>query len=244
MTLPALVALLKLYFSKPVPPSNDEAASSLGMSGHSNTSLSQVTTTLWNHEVLCWQHRQSSRRLSGVVEADATSLWRDESGKNSSLQVLGLMQRPPDKATSEDARQVHLYSLGIVSAKAGGKPPPESKERILRCKAMEDIAPQTKGWAKTVLVTDGAPAYVGLARQFGLAHLSCNHSQGEFNVVKRRGPQPSLDVNTGSIDGFWARAKRQFPHPCTHSCPMVRSTPKSSRVSKGTVGGGKTRVKI
>ena len=84
MTLLALVALLKLYFSKPVPPSNDELASSLGMSGHSNTSFSQVTTTLWNHEVLCWHDRQSSRRLSGVVEADATSLrkWRDERGKN------------------------------------------------------------------------------------------------------------------------------------------------------------------
>ena len=75
--------------------------------------------------------------------------------------------------------------------------------------------------------------------------LLCNHSQGEFNVVKRRGPQPSLDVNTGSIDGFWARAKMAIPTSMhTHSCPMVKSTPKSSRVSKGTVGGGKTRVKV
>lgn len=44
--------------------------------------------------------------------------------------------------------------------------------------------------------------------------------------------------------GFGLAPRWQFPHPCTHSCPMVRSTPKSSRVSKGTVGGGKTRVKI
>ena len=76
---------------------------------------------------------------------------------------------------------------------------------------MEDIAPNAKGRAKAVLVTDGAPAYVALARQFGLAHLSCNHSQGEFNVVKRRGPQPSLDVNTGSIDEFWPCAKMAIP---------------------------------
>ena len=44
--------------------------------------------------------------------------------------------------------------------------------------------------------------------------------------------------------GFGLAPRWQFPHPCTHSCPIVRSTPKSSRVSKGTVGGGKTRVKI
>ena len=52
-----------------------------------------------------------------------------------------------------------------------------------------------------------------LARQLGLVHLACNHmySQGEFNVVKRRGPQPSLDVNTDPIDGSWARAKMAIP---------------------------------
>ena len=124
----------------------------------------------------CWQDRQSSRRLSGVVEADtdAASLrkWKDENGSNIYLHLLGL-QRTPDKPTFEEARQVHPYCLGVVSAKAGGKPPPESKERILRCEAMEDISLKANGRATSV-------------RQFGLAHLACNHSQGEFNVVKRR----------------------------------------------------------
>ena len=70
--------------------------------------------------LLVLSHRLGRASLAMVRRMDAAAC----------IQVLGLMQRPPDKATSEEARQVHLYSLGVVSAKAGGKPPPESKERI------------------------------------------------------------------------------------------------------------------
>ena len=98
------------------------------------------------------------------------------------LQVLGLTQRPPDKATSREARTA-AWVWFLQKQEVNRRLNP----RNALCVAMEDIAPKAKDRAKTVLVTDGAPAYVALARQFGLAHLSCDHSQGEFNVVKRRG---------------------------------------------------------
>ena len=64
-----------------------------------------------------------------------------------SFGILGLLERPPLNPTFEEARKVHLCSLGVVSAKAGGKPPPESKERTLRCEAVGDIDPKAKGQA-------------------------------------------------------------------------------------------------
>ena len=62
-------------------------------------------------------------------------------------------------------------------------------------------------------MTDGAPAYVyiTLARQFGLVHLACNHSEMGSSMSRDEGRKRHRDVNTGSIDWFWARGKLGIP---------------------------------
>ena len=58
-------------------------------------------------------------------------------------------------------------------------------------------------------------------------YLACNHSKGVFNVVKGPGPQPSLDVNTGSVDAIdsWKVGNSHL-----HAHVNVQWTRKSSSV--------------
>ena len=77
-----------------------------------------------------------------------------------------------------------------VSAKRGGKPPPESASRILASEALNCVKQTSTN--KVLLITDGAHCYKSLKTKFGWRHEACNHSAGVFCTKKK-----------SKTDGFW-----------------------------------------
>ena len=110
------------------------------------------------------------------------SQWKDEDGSLVYFQVFGFFRRP---VNPQDRRQMYLYSLGNNKVQRNGKPPPESRKRLLECNAFSDISSKTKGGSTSVVITDGAPVYPRLCKDQKLKHLSCNHSKGIFCTTKK-----------------------------------------------------------
>ena len=124
------------------------------------------------------------------------------------FQVFGFFRRP---VNVQDRGQMYLYSLGNNKAQRNGKPPPESRKRLLECNAFSDISSKTKGGSTSVVITDGAPVYPRLCRDHKLKHLSCNHSKGIFCTTKKNRDGTSVEVHTGSIDAMWRLCKMCIP---------------------------------
>ena len=116
-------------------------------------------------------------------------------------QVFGLYERP----SSGQRGRICLYPLGCNKALKGGKPPPESRHRLDQCKAFDQLTP------RCVMLTDGAPVYPKICKDYKVKHLSCNHSKGIFNIRRRLGGK-TIDIHTGSIDGLWRLMKESVPH--------------------------------
>jgi transposase-like protein len=72
---------------------------------------------------------------------------------------------------------------------------------------------------KTLLITDGAPAYPKVARECQIDHDCVNHSKGQFaKWIKRR--QQRINSNTGMIDQCWKELKN-IPSGLTTQSPWL-----------------------
>ena len=165
---------------------------------------------------------------AGDLEADGTSIrkWRDSStGKNVYYQIFALFQRGSEKICK-------MHEMSFASAKAYGKPPPESFQRVDQTQAFDKVdAYDTRGY-KTSLITDGAPAYKKLKKKYKL--LLAHHAQGIFSYTKKIGARKKVKVHTGGVDGFWNIMKKGVPK----SLPS-KSTKKLDVSPKCTLALGK-----
>ena len=64
---------------------------------------------------------------------------------------------------------------------------------------------------RTLLLTDGAPCYKGLAKKYKLLLRQCNHAKGVFAVTRNAKKRGKVKVHTGGIDGFWKIVKQGIP---------------------------------
>ena len=167
---------------------------------------------------------------------DATTIrkWRQRTtGNNVYYQVFGIYKRrngsstqrtvtPKDKSLKYvqvpvsklwfSRRICNLYALPLATAKQFGKPPPESKKRILETGAMSDIGRKDSRGKTTLLLADGAPCYKGLSKMSKLLLRQCNHSKGVFSVWKTVHGRGSIRVHTGGIDAYWTLVKSAVPN--------------------------------
>ena len=109
-------------------------------------------------------------------------------------------------------RQCNLFELPLVSAKAYGKPPPESLNRINETKAFDFVGSHDSRGKKTLLLADGAKCYVPLARKHDLLLRQCNHSKGQFSHWKWLRGRGHVRVHTGGIDSYWTLMKNGVPN--------------------------------
>ena len=99
-----------------------------------------------------------------------------------------------------------FWPIGWAWSANHGKPPPESFAQIRACRSMEWFKKTWQG-IKTLLITDGAPAYPKVARERQIDHDCVNHSKGQFaKWIKRR--QQRINSNTGMIDQCWKELKQ------------------------------------
>ena len=86
------------------------------------------------------------------------------------------------------------------------------------------VAAQKQG-TKTILFTDGAPAYPSVAEKLGVQHEWVNHSKGQFTKTVRgnqRG-KPKVLAHTGTIDACWKSCKMMIPNSLTSRHPMIKT---------------------
>ena len=169
--------------------------------------LEKAFIFLPNHEVTLAQEEPAN--LSGQIECDARSIrkWKKEDGTIQYYQVFGMFRRP---TSSSDRGQFCVYSMGCASSQKSGKPPPESRKRILETRAFDQISARDSAKKQTVILTDGCPSYSRICSDYGLRHESCNHSKGVF-CVKKRLRSGELLIHTGAIDGMWRLCKESVP---------------------------------
>ena len=110
---------------------------------------------------------------------------------------------------AQDARHLLLFDIGPALSRKGGKPPPESLAKLRRCNLAAFIQPSYNG-KKTLLLTDGAPCYVTLAKDLCIQHEAVNHSRGQFARPAKQG-RDKISCHTGTIDSVWALLKRFIP---------------------------------
>lgn len=139
------------------------------MSGQSASSAKRLANILLAAEAECAARSQAARSLSGVLEADGTSIRKFKAPNSTTsryLQYFGALQR--------GQRVLNPYQFEEADSKNFGKPPRESYKKIRACEFFDDVK------ADSVLVSDGAPCYPKISHEMKLGHRSCNHSQGQF----------------------------------------------------------------
>lgn len=107
MPLPHVVKAMCIFFRNVKIPSLNEMASEMGYNGHAGGCLAALRNSLLRSCARCAVHEQRNRQLSGVLEADATSLRKAVVPGSTTLryfQAFGLVQR--------DVKRVNLYDLG------------------------------------------------------------------------------------------------------------------------------------
>ena len=100
-------AAVSLYFTGSQGPSLQKMAAQLGHGGRSKSSLQKMRSALLGAGALCAEKKQRKRRLTGLLEADATSLRKMRLGKTTTLryfQAFGAVKR--------EKRVVQLYNFG------------------------------------------------------------------------------------------------------------------------------------
>jgi transposase-like protein len=122
--------------------------------------------------------RSFNRQLRNDVEADDARIggkdrWKHkhQRGKNNKVVVFGMLER------GGELRAKPLNNLGEV---------------------LDEIRSNIK--AKSRLITDDWPGYVGLKGRFD--HQAVNHSAGQYGRED--------NIHTNSIEGFWSLMKRQI----------------------------------
>ena len=104
-----------------------------------------------------------------------------------------------------------MFEMSLGTSKAYGKPPPESKQRVLEAGGLDGIATNDSDGLRTLLIADGARCYPGLAKKKTLLLQQCNHSKGIFCIKKKLKQRGWVKVHTGNIDCFWKGAKKSIP---------------------------------
>ena len=205
-----LLRAMERYFHGAVAESVESCAVALGLTGSNTGVLFKLWRVLRMCECRCMDARQSSRTLAGELEADATSIrkWKCGDGRNAYLQLFGILQRP--SAHNED-RCCNLHAMSLAYAKSFGKPPPESKLRVEETNAFQQVKSKDPRGLRTLLLTDGAPCYKGLAKKYKLLLRQCNHAKGVFAVTRNAKKRGKVKVHTGGIDGFWKIVKQGIP---------------------------------
>ena len=107
MPLPHVLQAMCIFFRTVKIPSLNEMAAEMGYNGHAGGCLAALRNSLLHSCARCAVHEQRHRQLSGVVEADATSLRKAVVPGSTTLryfQAFGVVQR--------DVKRVNLYDLG------------------------------------------------------------------------------------------------------------------------------------
>ena len=156
---------------------------------------------------------QSKLTFSGIVEADGTGLRAfHKKDKMVHIGCWGLVERPQAHLSSY-FRMALWVTDGTETSKRSA-PPVES---IRQVKGTGGLGQLKKN---TLLVTDGASLYPGLARQHQLRHKQVTHSKGQFVTYSRTrkvstkglGPKRErLAIHTGLIDRVWGMLKDYIP---------------------------------
>ncbi|CAK9013870.1 unnamed protein product [Durusdinium trenchii] len=197
---------LQQWFANSKRPSSEEIARMMGVSGQACSAARRLGEVLLRAEALCAQKTQDSRKLSGLLEVDGTSIRKFVLPGSTTLrytQYFGALKR--------GTRCIHLYRLPDADSKSFGKPPPESFARIQKTDFMRQVLPMTPGLGKTSLISDGAPpAYLKLCPELKVLHRACCHSKGQF-VERSRIHGLRTEVHTGGIDSCWKLCKAAIP---------------------------------
>ena len=82
-------------------------------------------------------------------------------------------------------RLCNLHPLPLCTSKSYGKPPPESKKRILATNAMSQVDAADQRGRKSLLIADGAKCYAPLGRMFKMMVRQRNHSKGNFSLKRK-----------------------------------------------------------
>ena len=192
-------------------PSHADVAKEVGLG--TNTGASAVKNVLQgirHVEAKAALNDQAARKLSGILEADATGLRKIRSRalkKNKYLQVFAFARR----ATPQKKAAFNLYFLPVAVVSSGAVPPVESEARVEESGALECVEAKTPEGKKTRLVTDGAELYPKIAEKLKIAHHSCAHYKGIFNKQVSMGRDGALQVNTGYVDNLWKLMKKAVP---------------------------------
>ena len=117
MPLPSLAETMRLYFESVTAPTAEDIARRIGMSGTSGSPVHSIIDALWRHEIRCWEARQKSRMLHGVVKADATSLrkWTDSSNNLCYFRFWVSCKDLPQPSAA--TRVCNVYNMGVVKAR-------------------------------------------------------------------------------------------------------------------------------
>ena len=104
-----------------------------------------------------------------------------------------------------------MYEMDLATAKQYGKPPPESRARVKSTGCMNALVPSTSTGIRSLLISDGAPAYVSLAKKKKIKLLQCNHSKGIFSKWVKVYQRNWVRAHTGGVDGYWKVMKKSIP---------------------------------
>ena len=195
---------LQQWFANSKRPWSEEIARMMGVSGQACSAARQLGEVLLRAEALCAQKTQDSRKLSGLLEVDGTSIRKFVLPGTTTLrymQYFGALKR--------GTRCIHLHRLPDADSKSFGTPP-ESFARIQKTDFMRQVLPMTPGLGKTCLISDGAPVYLKLCPELKVLHRACCHSRGQF-VEHSRIHGLRTEVHTGGRDSCWKLCKAAIP---------------------------------
>lgn len=104
-----------------------------------------------------------------------------------------------------------MYEMDLATSKQYGKPPPESRARVKGTGCMNDLVLSTSNGLRSLLISDGCPAYVSLAKTKKIKLLQCNHSKGIFSKWFKVHKRNWVRAHTGGVDGYWKLMKKSIP---------------------------------
>lgn len=192
-------------------------AQEVGLStGTGASAIKNVLQGLRHVEAEAAVKEQASRKLSGILEMDATGLRKIRSKnlkKNKYLQVFGVARRTRQGSKVAAVLPVafNLYFLPVAVVSSGAVPPVESEERVVATGALQCVQARTPEGKKSRIVTDGARLYPKMAKGLQIPHHACAHYIGKFNKQVSLGRDGCLQVNTGYVDNLWKLMKAAVP---------------------------------
>ena len=138
---------------------------------------------------------RDGRRVADIVESDETEIGRKRKGLHGHptivlADVIGAISRTTGRLLLETMQKL--------------KPGPGFPTRRFGPARGDEVQPFLEGRISpgSVYITDGLGCQPGLAKKYGLSHISLNHNKGEYSK-----PGPGFVAHTNTIDGEWGRYK-------------------------------------